>query len=174
MPDLDLPTTDLLGRARQGDRAAADEACRRAARRLEQMARQMLHGRADAGAEDLARAASGRLLDDLRDLPAAPDYFRRAAALMRRQLLDLARRPDRPQDEALVRWRALHEAAEALPDGPREVFDLRFYHALGWPEVAAALGLSEAVARRRWHEATLELLRRLGDDLPAEDGGEGR
>jgi RNA polymerase sigma-70 factor (ECF subfamily) len=65
----------------------------------------------------------------------------------------------------LVQWTEFHEQAERLPAAERCVFELRWYHGLTWPEVAAVLNLSEATVKRHWVNARLLLRERLTFDL---------
>ena len=123
------------------------------------------------------------------------DFFRLAAALIRRELIDLARRYSGPTglganyaswagsgDEMpapdvevadttydpgrLAEWTGFHAQVEALPEEEREVFDLLFYQGLPQAEAAAVLGVSERTVKRRWQSARLALHEALGGRLP--------
>ena len=158
----DLP--DLLARLRGGDRAAAEELLGSCRARLEAMARAMLRRFPTVAAHeqtaDVVQEASLSLLAALRTLDVADtrSFYGLAAHHVRLRLLDLARKHRRREavpikddpDADLERWSALHEAVEALPVEPREVFSLRFYHGSTFAEVAALTGLSVPTARRRW------------------------
>src|SRR5262249_2478754 len=125
----------------------------------------------------------------------ARDFFRLAAAQVRRELIDLARRysgphglganyasqaggdgrPDHPAAEAadqthdpvrLSEWTGFHLQVEALPDDQREAFDLLFYQGLSQAEAALVLSVSERTVKRHWQAARLALHAALGDRLP--------
>jgi RNA polymerase sigma factor (sigma-70 family) len=202
MPDPSLHTTQLhdwFRRMHAGDRAAPEELLRAAGDRLERLARRMLRTfpnvRRCADTGDVLQEAVLRLLHSLRQLETAPasvrDFLGLAAAHIRRELLDLARRcgaakrrgdvllhagdssaglgPEVQEDdpEELERWRRFHEEVEKLPAEEREVIGLRFYH--GWAEadIAALFGVTERTVRRRWAAGCARLSEALGGDLPA-------
>lgn len=127
--------------------------------------------------------------------PSVRDFFRLAAVQIRRELIDLARRYAgpaglgahytsragcggemvAPEVEAadstynpgrLAEWTDFHARVGALPDEPREVFDLLFYQGLSPAEAAAVLGVSERTVKRRWQAARLALHEALGGRLP--------
>src|SRR5262249_27843071 len=137
----------LLDRVRQGDREALDELLRRAAARLERLARSMLRRfpgvRQREQTGDVVQETALGLLGALRDLhfSSTREFYGLVSEHVRRRLLDLARRyarpvndpvplasdgstdggPCQPEDDGeLDRWQALHEAAEALPADCRE------------------------------------------------------
>jgi RNA polymerase sigma-70 factor (ECF subfamily) len=79
--------------------------------------------------------------------------------------------PREPVDdgEGLVEvdsWTEFHDAAAALPDAIREVFNLIWYDGLGQAEVALILGLSLRTVGSRWRNARLAIHRALGGRLP--------
>lgn len=105
-----------------------------------------------------------------------------AAAELRRELLDLARRYTGPlsqashhatnvirgaegiavgrydegavaPDEGLDRWSAFHEAIDGLPPLLREVFDLVWYVGADQKTIAGLLGCSERTVKTRWRDA---------------------
>jgi RNA polymerase sigma-70 factor (ECF subfamily) len=200
MSDASLQTVQLhqyVQRWQGGDATAADALFRSIGQRLEHLARRMLRGypnvRQWADTADVFQGTVWRLLNALRKLqpPTTRDFFNLAAAHVRRELLDLARRhahrekpgsqrnldsscpdpepveaPSVPHDE-LELWTRFHEAVEHLPVEEREVFSLSFYH--GWTQVQIAeiLEVNERTVRRRWQAACLELNRRLGGQLPS-------
>jgi RNA polymerase sigma factor (sigma-70 family) len=118
-------------------------------------------------------------------------FFNLAAVQIRRELIDLARHhygpqgvganhasrgagsedaPDGPLDSPatesnepgrLADWTEFHRQVEALPDEPREVFNLVWYQELTQAEAAAVLGVTERVVRWRWREAKLILHKAL-------------
>jgi RNA polymerase sigma-70 factor (ECF subfamily) len=148
---------------------------------------------ADTG--DVFQEAVFRLLRSLRQLDAAPasvrDFLGLAAAHIRRELLDLARRcgsakrrgdvpldvggsgagldPAAPGDapEELERWRRFHEEVEKLPAEEREVVSLRFYQGWSEAEIAELFGATEQTVRRRWAAGCARLADALGGELPA-------
>lgn len=189
---------DCLRRMHAGDAVAEDELLRAAGDRLERLARRMLRDfpnvRRCADTDDVFQGAVLRLLRSLRQLDRAPasvrDFLGLAAAHIRRELLDLARRCATAKRRGDVRldvadsstgldpaasvedrdelddWRRFHEAVEKLPVQEREVIGLRFYH--GWSEadIADLFGITERTVRRRWAAACTRLSDALGGELP--------
>jgi RNA polymerase sigma-70 factor (ECF subfamily) len=187
-----------LQRMHAGDAAARDELLRAVCGRLERLARKMLRRfpsvHAWAQTDDVLQNALLRLLRALQSVRPATtqEFFGLAAALMRRELIDLARHyggprgiaallapPGRPDGQAgvadespdrsespeeLERWAAFHRAVEGLPVEEREVVGLIFYH--GWlrAEVATLLQTSVKTVNRRWQAAMVKLHRLLSDD----------
>jgi RNA polymerase sigma-70 factor (ECF subfamily) len=201
MPDHSLRTThlnDCLRRLRAGDADAPGELLRASGERLERLARRMLREfpnvRRCADTGDVFQESALRLLHSLRRLETAPasvrEFLGLAAAHIRRELLDLARRcgaakprgdvplpadgesgsfdPPAPEDDPdeLERWRRFHEEVEKLPAEEREVIGLRFYHGWGEAEIAGLFGVTERTVRRRWASACARLADALGDELP--------
>jgi RNA polymerase sigma-70 factor (ECF subfamily) len=201
MPDHSLRTTYLHGwleRLRAGDAAAPEELLRSAGERLERLARRMLRDfpnvRRCADTGDVYQESVLRLLRSLERLETAPasvrEFLSLAAAHIRRELLDLARRcgaakrrgdvplaasdstqgfdpPASAEDaDELERWQRFHEEVEKLPVEEREVVSLRFYH--GWSEaqIAELFGVTERTVRRRWAAGCARLADALGE-LPA-------
>jgi DNA-directed RNA polymerase specialized sigma24 family protein len=189
MPEPSFHTVNLidwLARIRSGDRDARDDLLRACQARLERLARRMLRGypavRQQFETADVFQGASIRLLRALEATPVADtrQFFNLAAAIIRRELIDLARRPRGPRGgngpgdgpdvgddpAALDRWCALHEAVENLPAEEREVFGLTFYH--GWTQdrIADLFGVDVRTVRRRWRAAADALHKTLGGDLP--------
>ena len=187
---------DWLERIVAGDNIARDEMIRAALSRLEHLTRRMLRKYPSvarwAETGDVLTASAVRLLRALERTAVADTrgFMNLAAAVIRRELIDLARHFHGPQglganhesgdlvagapaaavtdpDPAhLDRWTALHEAAEQLPAEEREVFQLRFYH--GWTQerVAELLGFDVRTVRRRWRAACDALTEALGGELP--------
>lgn len=103
-------------------------------------------------------------------------FLRLAARQIRHTLIDLARHhygphgdgkhrktDGKPADEAdgplatamtepedLTAWTKFHEAAEALPEDEKKVFDLIWYDGLKQIEVAELLGVSDKTIQRLW------------------------
>jgi RNA polymerase sigma-70 factor (ECF subfamily) len=188
----------LLERMQQGDREATDELIRRAGLRLEHLARRMLRRfpvvRQNVQTVDVLQETYLRLLNALREV--RPEntrhFFALATRHVRQHLLDLVRRfrnkghcalddhaepvaagTGSAEVEELERWATLHEAVEALPDEEREVFGLRFYQGLTWPEIAGLVPFDERTARRRWSSACFLLRQALGGWVPAEEDNPG-
>jgi RNA polymerase sigma factor (sigma-70 family) len=63
-------------------------------------------------------------------------------------------------------WTEFHDAAAALPDAIREVFNLIWYDGLGQAEVALILGVSLRTVGSRWQKARLAIHRALDGRLP--------
>jgi RNA polymerase sigma-70 factor (ECF subfamily) len=197
----ELRTTDLhgwVGRLRAGDRAAADELLRACRGRLEELTRRMLRrerSRRWVETGEVFNGAALRLLDALGSTSVADtrEFFNLAAAMIRRELIDLARHyygprglganhhsaaprdggppvpdPADPGGESadLDRWAAFHHAVERLPVAEREVFSLVFYH--GWSKVRVAelLGVTDRTVRTIWGRAAELLDAALAGDLP--------
>jgi RNA polymerase sigma factor (sigma-70 family) len=190
---------DCFRRLHAGEAVAENELLRAAGDRLERLARRMLREfpnvRRCADSDDVFQGAVLRLLRSLRQLDTAPasvrDFLGLAAAHIRRELLDLARRcgtakrrgevlldgtdsstgfdPEASAEDRdeLDDWRCFHEAVEKLPVAEREVIGLRFYH--GWSEtdIAALFGVTERTVRRRWAAGCARLSETLGGQLPA-------
>lgn len=195
----ELQTTELrnlLHRFQAGDGSALDELIRRAASRLERMARSMLRRypsvRQHEQTADVVQETVLSLIGALRQINFAStrEFYGLAAEHIRRRLLDLARRHRRgnqvPLDHAagesgqipapeseddLDRWQALHEAVAALPPDQREAFSLRFYHGWGMQEVADLLQISTRTVTRLWLRAQVALGAKLGAPLPEEKDG---
>jgi RNA polymerase sigma factor (sigma-70 family) len=64
-------------------------------------------------------------------------------------------------------WTDFHEAAEALPEDVREVFQLIWYGGLTQADAAAILGACERTIRARWQKARLAIHGALEGRLPA-------
>jgi RNA polymerase sigma-70 factor (ECF subfamily) len=191
-----------LDRLRSGDAAARDELLAHAAERLTRLTRKMLRDFPGVHrweqTDDVLQNAAVRLCRALAEVQPATvgDFFRLAAALIRRELLDLARRyagaeglgghharvagsgqvgaetlgPD-PADsthdpDRLAAWTNFHREVEALPGEEREVFDLLFYQGLSQAEAVLVLGISQRTLQRRWRAARLRLSQALGEEIP--------
>lgn len=182
--------TALLARVKSGDAAARNHLFRSAQARLEDLARRMLHRqpgvRRWAETGDVVQNACIRLLRALEGTPVADtrEFFNLAAAVIRRELIDLARHylgprrgvgsfdglpepvaPDADPVE-LDRWAALHEAVERLSVEQREVFGLTLYHGWTQPEIANLFGVDVRTVRRRWRAAVESLNETLSGAFP--------
>jgi RNA polymerase sigma-70 factor (ECF subfamily) len=203
MPEPSFHTLHLRGwldRLRAGDAAARDEILRACQTRLHLLVRKMLRRNPSVGrwteSSDVFTNASLRLLRALEKVDVADTrgFFNLASAVIRRELIDLARHfygprglganhasnhapaggspaPEPPaRDDAadLDRWAALHEAAEKLPAEEREVFGLTFYHDWTQQQIAELFGVDERTVRRRLRRAVEALGGALGGELPGD------
>jgi RNA polymerase sigma factor (sigma-70 family) len=189
-----------IDRMRAGDSSARNELLAQASERLTRLTRKMLRDFPGVHrweqTDDVLQNAVMRLCRALGDVqPAtAADFFRLAAAQIRRELLDLARRysgargqgadlagagragdaararsdpPDTTNDpNRLASWTDFHREVEMLPAQERAVFDLLFYQGLPQAEAAAVLGVAEITIKRRWRAARMRLVQALGGKLP--------
>ena len=142
--------------------------------------------------DDLVQNSSLRLWKALeKHHPPKPlDYYRLAAAIIRRELIDLSRRYFGPQGLAanqakswlqssqgaspvelmanstydpvnLSSWTEFHEYVEKLPDDERTLFDLLWYQGMTLEEAAESMGSSERTVRRHWRLARMTLHQNL-------------
>jgi RNA polymerase sigma factor (sigma-70 family) len=198
----DDPSTVIQGwldRLRAGDDSARDALLASAGDRLMRLARKMLKGFPGVGrweqSDDVLQNALIRLDRSLRAVvpPTAQDFFRLAAAQIRRELIDLARhyhgptglgahhdtrgRTDgvdesgQPEDSTydpgrLAAWTEFHARIESLPEADRELFDLLWYQGLTQAEAARVLDVSERTVNKRWVAARLDLRDALGGRVP--------
>ncbi len=183
----DLNTTRLhrlVHGLREGDRKAADELVRAVLGRMELLARLGLRRspvvRRWVDAEDILQNAVLRLRHAL--LEFRPEstriFFRIAAEMVRRELIDMARQlrgrcglaanhesnpgptgsdqqpvaPPEPPDE-LLQWETFHQMVQGLGDEAGEVFRLRYYHDLSNDQIAELLGINEKTVRRYYRHA---------------------
>jgi RNA polymerase sigma factor (sigma-70 family) len=188
-----------LDRLRAGDPSARDELIRAAADRLTRLTRTMLRDhprlRRWEDTDDVFQSGVLRLCNALRGtVPGSvAEFFRLAALVLRRELIDLARQyfgPEGmaahhaskgPTDESagandpgnttldpkkLAAWTEFHEQIGALPDEERDMFDLLWYHGLSQAEAATLLGVSERTVQRRWQAARLKIYEALRGEPP--------
>jgi RNA polymerase sigma factor (sigma-70 family) len=190
-----------IERLKAGDRASRDALLACASERLERLTRKMLKDFPGVHrweeTDDILQNAALRLCRALDAVtPAtARDFFRLAAAQIRRELIDMARRysgpmglgahhasvggdsqnadalggmaADQTHDPAgLAEWTSFHREVENLPETLREVFDLLFYQGLSQAEAAQVLNVSERTVKRHWQSARLSLHAALGGALP--------
>jgi RNA polymerase sigma factor (sigma-70 family) len=190
-----------IDRLRSGEPSAHNELLTHASARLTRLTRKMLRDFPGVHrweeTDDVLQNSCLRLTRALGELqlPTAADFFRLAAAQIRRELLDLARRYSGPRGLArnlvsstgtgnvlaaspnpldsthdpdrLDVWTEFHRAAESLPATNRAVFDLIFYQGLSQAEAAAVLGVAEITVKRRWREARMRLVQALDGELPS-------
>jgi RNA polymerase sigma-70 factor (ECF subfamily) len=170
--------------------AAREELIRRSQERVKILVRHLFGGfsrlRRWEDSDDVLQAALLKLHASLADVrpPTVRDYYRLAAAQVRRVLIDLARHHFGPEGAAgryesppggelasswlaqgqgsreplsLADWTEFHERVAALPDELRDAFELLFYHGLTQIQAAELLQVSEKTVRRRWYKARLLL-----------------
>jgi RNA polymerase sigma factor (sigma-70 family) len=184
-----------IDRMRAGDPSARGELLTHASRRLTRLTRKMLRDFPGVHrweqTDDVLQNAVIRLCRALGEVqpPNVADFFRLAAAQIRRELLDMARRysgargqgasrageaapsgpdpPDTTNDpNRLAAWTDFHREVDMLPAEEREAFDLLFYQGLHQAEAAEALGVAEITIKRRWRAARIRLVQALGGKLP--------
>jgi RNA polymerase sigma factor (sigma-70 family) len=194
----DTEARELLDRLRDGDGSARDRLIALAQGRFVALARAMLrrhpHVRRWEQTDDLLQAALVRLHRSLAEVrPEGVRHFDNlAAAQIRRELIDLARRYHGPEGlgahhhtdgadpgvrlaqvpesagrpESLEEWAAFHEAVERLPEEERRVMDLLWYRGLTHAQAAEALGVATKTVQRRWASARLMIRDALGGESP--------
>ena len=185
---------DRLG---AGDDSARGALLDCAGSRLARLTHKMLKGFTGVGrweqTDDVLQNALLRLDRALTSVapPTALDFFRLAAAQIRRELIDLARHYYGPQGlganhasrggsrdplpahpapaeepSALSAWCEFHEQVRHLPPDEREVVDLLFYQELTQAEAAELLQVTKRTVQRRWQSALLKLHAVLKDHWP--------
>lgn len=189
-PDNEPPVPDevLVGRARDGDRAALGELVQRHQRALFALCLRYVGDRDEAA--DLVQRAFVRVMGRLDDLREAGLFrawiFRIGAHLALNHIRDHARFvPDEDQDDraadptrpeanpALERLEAeevsadLKAAVARLPTKQRMTLELRIYEELPFRSIAEALEISEGAAKVNFHYAVRNLRKLLA---PASDG----
>lgn len=177
---------EMIRQFQAGDGTALNELITRTQVQLEHLTRKMLHGfpgvHAHEQTDDVLQNALVRMTRALQEVTpqSVREYFALAAELLRRELIDLARRYSRRSTQALEegndaapeatdidQWAALQVAIEKLPVEQREVFGLTFYHGWTQPQIAELLQISDRQVRRLWTSACLELNRLVEGRLPA-------
>ena len=198
----DTEARELLDRLRDGDRSARDRlhrAGRGAIRRLgPRHTSRTATPMSDAGSRPTtcSRAAlcAYRVHRSLAQVhPEGVRHFDNlAAAQIRRELIDLARRyhgreglgahhhtdvagpdgrlaqvaePSRRPD-SLEEWAAFHEAVERLPEEEQQIMDLLWYRGLTHAQAAEALGVAAKTVQRRWASARLMIRDAVGGEGP--------
>ncbi len=194
----DTEARELLGQLRGGDGSARDRLVALAQGRFVALARVMLrrypHVRRWEQTDDLLQAALVRLHRSLAQVrPEGVQHFDNlAAAQIRRELIDLARRyhgPEGlgahhhtdgadPEDRlaqvagppsmpgSLEQWTVFHEAVHRLPEQERQVMDLLWYRGLTHAQAAEALGVATKTVQRRWASARLMIRDALDGESP--------
>jgi RNA polymerase sigma-70 factor (ECF subfamily) len=189
---------DLLERHRAGDGSAREGLIQLARNRFVALARAMLrrhpHVRRWEETDDLLQAALVRLHRSLGAVqPESVRHFDNlAAAQIRRELIDLARRYYGPEGvgarhhtdgtapdgrlaqvagaagrpESLERWTAFHEAVDRLPEEEREVVNLLWYDNLTHAQAAEVLGVTTKTIQRRWASARLMIRDQMDGERP--------
>ncbi len=188
---------DLLG---SGDPEASRQLLDASMERLRHLSRKILADIPGVSrwedTDDLLQNGAVRLWKALENHhpPTPLDYFRLAAAVIRRELIDLSRHyfgpegmgknharswvqdgevvaapaessPDETYDpQRLGRWTEFHEYVEKLPDEERALFDLLWYQGMTLGDAAELLGAAERTTRRRWKTARVNLYRILLDE----------
>jgi RNA polymerase sigma-70 factor (ECF subfamily) len=174
---------------RQNDPLAQDKLFRAVGDRLEHLAHKMLRHfprvRRWADTGDVMQNASLRLLRALTEVQpsSTSEFFGLSAELIRRELLDLARKfynskgmgnqksipppagtsaadhdpPDPERDWDLEKWCAFHNEVARLPTEEKEVVSLVYYHGWTQAQVAELFQVTERTVRRRWQAAMLKL-----------------
>ncbi len=195
--DTSLVLQNCLDRLDDEPSAARNELIRRSQARVRVLVRHLLGGfsrlRRWEDSDDVLQAALLKLYTSLSEVhpPTVRDYYRLAAAQVRRVLIDLVRHHFGPHGAAaryesppggeiasswlvqaenpreslsLADWTEFHTRVAQLPLGLREPFELIYYHGLTRAGAAEVLGLAEKTVRRRWYKA-----RRLLDSKPPEE-----
>ena len=177
----------LIDRMNLGDNAARDQLIEHASARLQRVTRKIRQDfpriRNNEETGDLLQKCIIRLLRALQVTKVATpkEFFRLAALQVRRELIDMARRPtwvknatdmdagllEEPSDTThepvrLAHWTEFHRKAATLPEQEREVFDLVWYQGMTQSEAAAVLHVSVPTIKRRWLSARLRLQSSVG------------
>ncbi len=149
--------------------------------------------------DDLLQNASLKLWKALETHhpPTPVDFFRLAACIMRRELIDLSRSrygplglganhysprngtssvnrvaplqagTDSHNPEKLTEWTEFHAYIEQLPEEERQLFDLLWYQGLTQAEASELLGIPLRTLGRSWKMARVKLAETL---IPEENG----
>ncbi len=190
-----------LDRLAAGDESARDDLIGVAADRLGRLAHKMLRDhprlRRWEDTDDVFQSGVLRLLTALRGSTpgSVPEFFRLAALVLRRELIDLARHYFGPEGlganhasngaaegssaaqhpeptdaslepKKLAAWTEFHEQIGALPDDERDMFDLLWYHGMSQGAAASLLGVSERTVQRRWQSARLKIYEAFRGEPP--------
>jgi RNA polymerase sigma factor (sigma-70 family) len=188
-----------LERHRAGDPAARNELIRHSQERLRLLTRQMLRDyprlQQWEDTSDVFQGALIRLTRALGDVtpPSPQDFLCLAAALIRRELIDLSRhhfgrhgdgrhqqalgRPvgdDTPPERSdssdepckLALWGEIHNYIATRDEPERQLFELLYYQGLTQDQAAALLNIPLRTLRRQWQAARLRLMEHFGKDSP--------
>ncbi len=196
-PASSIQIQSLLDRLRAGETNARDELLQCSIARLRQLAKKIFSDipgvRRWEETDDLLQNATVRLWRALQshNPQTVRDYFRLAAAIIRRELIDLSRHhfgalglganmahshdagnseylspvdgkvDDTFDPTRLAEWAEFHEYVEQLPDDDRALFDVLWYQGQTLIAAAEILEIPERTLRRRWKSARLTLYRDL-------------
>ena len=188
MPDLDVPLTQLLELAAQGQRSALDRVFEVLYPELRKIAHARLHGQRDSTLLDttvLVHESFLRLVNTSRlVLTDRKHFFAYAAKTMRNIIIDLAREQlaerrgggaaplqldtelagqiGAPDGEAtLIGINDALLALEAVDAELAQVVEMRYFAGYSEAEVAELQGTSERTVRRQWDKARAFLLASL-------------
>ncbi len=176
--------TLLLKNWRKGEPGALDQLIPRVESELHRIARNFVRRQAGNSlqATELVNEAFLKLIDvDQVNWQDRDHFFAVSARLMRRILVDLARRRNtgkrggdrvqvtlsdelRPQNSSEIDVVSLNEALERLAEfSPRQaqIVELRYFGGLTETQVAETLGISDRTVRRDWNLARAWLFREL-------------
>lgn len=191
------PIADHLKRWETGDNEARDELFQHVCGRFQRLVHKMLQSfpavRRWEETGDVAQNALIRLYKSLDQIEtkSVEHFFALSTVMIRRELIDLARRYQGPQglganhatwqkdDESkvgqgpdapdqthapnrLAQWCELHEQIAALPKEEQQVCDLLWYQGIPQGQAAEILEISERTLKRRWQAVRLKLHRLLG------------
>ena len=188
MPDPEVPLTQLLALAAQGERGALDRVFEVLYPELRKIAHGRLHGRRDdasLGTTTLVHETFLRLVDAAQlVLTDRKHFFTYAAKTMRNIIIDIAReqraerrgggaplltldtdlagRVGAPDGGAtLIRINDALLALEAVDAELARVVEMRYFAGYSEAEIAGLMGSSERTVRRQWDKARAFLLASL-------------
>lgn len=197
-----LAVRHWLERHKAGDTSARQELLDISMRRLRLLSRRILSDipavRSFEETDDLLQNSIVRLWKYLssHQPETSVDYFRLAACLIRRELIDLSRfhfgqrhshreadstasslgesvspaavpnNDDTFDPQKLSQWTEFHEYVEGLPEDDRLLFDLLWYQGLTMSETSELLAIPLRTLGRRWKTVRIRLYR----DLLSESG----
>ena len=188
MPDLDVPLTQLLELAAQGQRSALDRVFEVLYPELRKIAHARLHGQRDAAllhTTVLVHESFLRLVNVSQlVLTDRKHFFAYAAKMMRNIIIDLAREQlaerrgggaaplqldtalageiGAPDGEAtLMRINDVLLALEAVDADLAQVVEMRYFAGYSEIEIAELMGTSERTVGRQWDKARAFLLASL-------------
>ena len=180
-----IDITDMLGRARGGDRAATDALFAELYRELHRLAAGQLRGESQHATSLVHEAYEKFVGHGALDVNDREHFFAVAARAMRQIVVDHVRNRGAQRRGggaiAPIETTALEVAAEGRDDDVlalddalvrlgetdpalAELVELRFYGGLGLEEIAALRDRSERSLKRDWRRARAFLYRELADD----------